>query len=177
MGTVLEDQKKELQQQKNSQGPSKGANDELVKELNQQKTITRTANAHIVSILRAFIHFLKYMLTKCLSYQSSNQFGAATSLSNYSHINPIGGLNRGNAGAGGNQMEGTVFSSSSLTITEHMMEKSFDDDKRNIFEQIKALLLSKLQIIQRTLKGINISKEIENVRNWNYEQLISVPDN
>lgn len=89
-------------------------------------------------------------------------------MSNYSHINPIGGLNPYN-----NQMEGTNFSSSSLTITEHMMEKSFDDDKRNLFEQVKALLLAKLQIIQRTVKGININKEIESVKAWNFDIISS----
>ena len=67
--------------------------EDFFKELQEHKTLLRTSNAHILSILRAFIHFMKYLLTKCLNQTSGNQFGAATSMSNYSHINPIGGLN------------------------------------------------------------------------------------
>lgn len=66
-------------------------------------------------------------------------------------------------------MEGTIFSNSSLTITENVMEKSFDDDKRNLFEQIKSLLLAKLQIIQKTVQGINIAQELEHVSSWSFE--------
>lgn len=62
-------------------------------------------------------------------------------MSNYSYVTPIGGK----IGVGG--MEGTLFSNSSMTVTEHMMERSFDDDKRNMFEQIKSLLIAKLQVI------------------------------
>jgi len=53
-------------------------------------------------------------------------------------------------------MEGTVFSSSSLTVTEHMMDRSFEDDRRNMFEQIKSLMIAKLQTIVRTVKGIDL---------------------
>lgn len=70
-------------------------------------------------------------------------------------------------------MEGTIFSSSSVTQTEHMMDRSFEDERRNMFEQIKSLLIAKLQIIQKTVKGINIMKELENVKEWNYEQFVS----
>jgi len=46
----------------------------------------RMANAQIVSMVRVFIHFLKYLLSKCI--RSTNNY--AGSVSNYSHINPIG---------------------------------------------------------------------------------------
>ena len=35
----------------------------------------------------------------------------------------------------------------SVSMTENLMDKSFDDDKRNLFEQIKSLLVAKLQAI------------------------------
>jgi len=35
------------------------------------------------------------------------------------------------------------------------------------------LLIAKLQIIQKTVKGINIMKELENVKEWNHEQFVS----
>jgi hypothetical protein len=61
-------------------------------------------------------------------------------------------------------MEGTVFSSSSLTVTEHMMDRSFEDDRRNMFEQIKSLMIAKLQTIIRTVKGIELQKEIDSLK-------------
>jgi len=39
------------------------------------------------------------------------------------------------------------------------------------------LLIAKLQIIQKTVKGINIMKELENVKEWNYEQFVSYYQN
>ena len=64
-------------------------------------------------------------------------------------------------------MEGTIFSNSS--VTEHMMDKSFDDDRRNTFEQVKALLIAKLQTISSTLNDIDLSQEIENIKGWDYD--------
>ncbi len=58
-----------------------------------------------------------------------------------------------------------------MTLTEHMMDKSFDDDRRNMFEQVKSLLISKLMTIQKTVKGINLQKEIESVKEWNFDFL------
>lgn len=33
---------------------------------------------------------------------------------------------------------------SSNTVTENMMDKSFDDERKNFFEQIKSLLVAKI---------------------------------
>ena len=99
-------------------------------------------------MVQSFVHVIKYFMSKCI-YSANNQFmgGGAPSLSDYSQINPLGGLNVGGRDANA-AMEGTVFSSSSMTMTEHMMDRSFDDDRRNMFEQVKSLLLSKLMTIQ-----------------------------
>ena len=51
-----------------------------------------------------------------------------------------------------------------------MMDRSFEDERRNMFEQIKSLLISKMLIIQKTIKGINILKELARVKEWNYDQ-------
>ena len=45
----------------------KQQNEDIQMELLEQKQLVRTSNAHIVSILRAFIHFMKYLLSKCIS--------------------------------------------------------------------------------------------------------------
>ena len=49
------------------------------------------------------------------------------------------------------------------------MDRSFDDDRRNMFEQIKSLLVAKLIVIQKTVSGINLAKEIKEVQDWNYD--------
>jgi len=36
---------------------------------------------------------------------------------------------------------------SSITVTENLMDKSFDDERRNMFEQIKSLLIAKIQTV------------------------------
>jgi len=55
----------------------------------------------------------------------------AASLSNYSQFNVLRGLS--NPGLGNNTgMDNTVFSCSSMT--ENMMDRSFEDDRRNLFE-------------------------------------------
>jgi len=50
-------------------------------------------------------------------------------MSNYSQINPLGALS--NPGFGQAALDGTM---SSMTVTEHMMDRSFEDDRRNMFE-------------------------------------------
>ena len=50
-----------------------------------------------------------------------------------------------------------------------MMDRSFEDDRRNMFEQIKSLLIAKLMVIQKTVVGINLQKEIKEVQEWNYD--------
>ena len=57
-------------------------------------------------------------------------------------------------GFGKAALDGTM---SSMTVTEHMMDRSFEDDRRNMFEQIKSILISKMQVIQQTIKQIDLS--------------------
>jgi len=44
-------------------------------------------------------------------------------------------------------MDATILSNSSACVTENMMDRSFEDDRRNLFEQVKSLLIAKLQSI------------------------------
>lgn len=54
------------------------------------------------------------------------------------------------------------------------MDRSFDDDRRNMFEQVKSLLLSKLMTIELTVKGVSLKKEIDEVKEWNFDSLNQV---
>jgi hypothetical protein len=49
-----------------------------------------------------------------------------------------------------------------------MMDRSFDDDRRNMFEQVKSLLVAKIMVIQKTV-NINLAKEIKEVQEWTYD--------
>lgn len=62
-------------------------------------------------------------------------------MSNYSQINPLGAMSNPGGFGGKAALDGTM---SSLTVTEHMMDRSFEDDRRNMFEQIKSILVSKM---------------------------------
>jgi hypothetical protein len=44
-----------------------------------------------------------------------------------------------------------------------------DDDRRNtLIEQIQALLVAKLSVIKKTLPNMDIDKEIERIKSWNF---------
>jgi hypothetical protein len=44
-----------------------------------------------------------------------------------------------------------------------MLDRSFDDERRNMFEQIKSLLVAKIMVVQKTVLGINLTKELKEV--------------
>ena len=55
------------------------------------------------------------------------------------------------------------------------MDRSFEDDRRNMFEQVKSLLLAKLTTIEMTLGGHRIVREcVEEVRSWSYDGMANV---
>lgn len=46
------------------------------------------------------------------------------------------------------------------------MDKSYDDERRSLIEQIKSLLVAKIDAINKTLTGIDLQKELNSIRNW-----------
>lgn len=50
------------------------------------------------------------------------------------------------------------------------MDHSYDDERKNLIEQIKSLLVAKIDSIHKTMIGIDLSKELNSVRNWKVEQ-------
>jgi Na+/alanine symporter len=54
-----------------------------------------------------------------------------------------------------------------------MLDRSFDDDRRNMFEQIKSLLVAKIMVVQKTVLGINLTKELKEVQEWSYDSMCS----
>jgi hypothetical protein len=47
-----------------------------------------------------------------------------------------------------------------------LMYKVFDDEKKNHSEFIRNLLMAKLDVINQTVKGLNIEYEINKIENW-----------
>ena len=46
------------------------------------------------------------------------------------------------------------------------MDRSYDDERRGLIEQIKSLLIAKIDTIQKTINGIDLQRELSNIRNW-----------
>lgn len=46
------------------------------------------------------------------------------------------------------------------------MDKSYDDERRNLIEQIKSLLVAKIDSIHKTIKDIDLTRELTNIKNW-----------
>jgi hypothetical protein len=46
------------------------------------------------------------------------------------------------------------------------MDKSYDDERRSLVEQIKSLLVAKIDAISKTIVGIDLQKELTNIKNW-----------
>ena len=89
---------------------------QLSRSIDKRPSEVEMANAQVVSVVRVLILFLEHLLKKCIASKQG-----AASLSNYSHMHPVAGW------AGKDD-------SSSVTVSENMMDRSFDDDNRNLFE-------------------------------------------
>ena len=46
------------------------------------------------------------------------------------------------------------------------MDRSYDDERRNLIEQIKSLLIAKIDAIHKTMVGVDLNKELTSIRNW-----------
>lgn len=46
------------------------------------------------------------------------------------------------------------------------MDRSYDDERRNLIEQIKSLLVAKIDSIHKTMVGVDLNKELTNIKNW-----------
>ena len=46
------------------------------------------------------------------------------------------------------------------------MDKSYDDERRNLIEQIKSLLVAKIDSIHKTIYSIDLNKELNSIKNW-----------
>lgn len=40
------------------------------------------------------------------------------------------------------------------------MDRSYDDEKRTFIEQIKSLLIAKIDAIHKTIRGIDLQREV-----------------
>lgn len=46
------------------------------------------------------------------------------------------------------------------------MDRSYDDERRNLIEQIKSVLIAKIDSIHKTIAGLDLTRELNNIRNW-----------
>jgi hypothetical protein len=46
------------------------------------------------------------------------------------------------------------------------MDRSYDDERRNLVEQIKSLLIAKIDAIHKTIVDIDLNRELNSIRNW-----------
>jgi len=116
--------------------------DESMEEMQQQMEQNETCKTHLRSLVEILTDLMEYILTKCLSGPP------ATSRSQSSIL-------------GGTQDFGHNNSYSS-----DPMYKVFDDEKRNHSEFIKNMLTAKLDVINTTVKGLNIDNEISKIESW-----------
>ena len=49
--------------------------------------------------------------------------------------------------------------------------KSFDDDRRNLLEGIKSILLSKVEAIHKAIAGVKLTNEIQRIKEWRTDTL------
>ncbi|CAI2387720.1 unnamed protein product [Moneuplotes crassus] len=112
-----------------------------ISELTDQLGICRT---HIKSLVDILTDLLEYILTKCVG-------GPPVTSRSQSSI------------MGGTHDFGNNKDNSYST---DLMYKVHDDDKRNHSEHIKTLLIAKLDVINQSVKGLNIEHEINKIEAW-----------
>lgn len=58
------------------------------------------------------------------------------------------------------------FNGTQLSSDTSMMDHSYEDERRNIVEQIKSLLIAKIDTIHKTIPDIDLHAELVSVKNW-----------
>ena len=110
-------------------------------DLNNQIDVCKT---HLRSLVDLLSDLLEYVLTRCL-------IGPPVTSRSQSSI------------MGGTHDFGNNMNNSYST---DLIYKVHDDDKRNHSELIKNLLISKLDVINKSVKDLNIENEINKIENW-----------
>ena len=110
-------------------------------EMWETKAQLEISKTHLRSLVSTLAELLEYMLTRCLTGPQ------ITSRSQSSIL-------------GGTQDFGDNSYSTDLIY------RLYDDEKRNTSEYIKNLLIAKLDVINQTVRGLNIDSEIDKIMNW-----------
>lgn len=53
------------------------------------------------------------------------------------------------------------------------MDRSYDDERRTFIEQIKSLLIAKIDAIHKTIRGIDLQREVQNIKNWKINEVVT----
>ena len=62
------------------------------------------------------------------------------------------------------------------SVSTDLLEKSYEDERKNLLEQIQNLLISKLQTITKIIPGMQLSQELTTIQGWKINDIINTPD-
>ena len=105
---------------------------------------------HIQSLISVMTSVLEYIITRC----------------QISHPGPSASHSR-NMSQSQHNMEQTQLSNST-----DFQDKSYDDERRSLIEQIKSLLVAKIEAISKTVSGIDLNRELSSIKNW---KIVEIP--
>ena len=105
------------------------------------KVQLKTTKAHIESLVKVMVIIMDQIVQKCqVLYPDKSR----------SH----------------NQSQISDFCTSQLSSSTDQFDKSFEDDRRNLIDSIRNVLVAKIQSIQKTVNGLKLGEPLECLTNW-----------
>ncbi|CDW89343.1 variant sh3 domain containing protein [Stylonychia lemnae] len=122
----------------------KNDNEQLRFDLNESKVQLDMAKAHLSSVIQVMSDVLEYVITRCQIAQPAPSVTHSRNQSQSQHN----------------------FDQTQLSNSTDFMDRSYDDERRNLIEQIKSILIAKIDSINKTVIGLDFQRELNNIRNW-----------
>lgn len=117
-------------------------NEQLKFEYHEKQVNLDMSIAHIQSLVSVMTELLEYVVTRC----QITQPGPSVSQSRNQSVSQ-------------NQIDQYSYS-------EDFLDRSYDDERRSLVEQIKNLLIAKIDAIQKSVMTIDLAKELNSIKNW-----------
>ena len=57
-----------------------------------------------------------------------------------------------------------------LSSSTDQFDKSYEDDRRNLIESIKNILIAKLEAIQKTIPLLDLTSYLTKIKGWRFDQ-------
>ena len=58
---------------------------------------------------------------------------------------------------------------SQLSSSTDQFDRSYEDERRNLVESIKTILVAKIQTVQKTLPDVDLTDYLDNVKSWRFD--------